>query len=70
MTPQGGWYFNSSAAEQTDAWLGGYQAVRRELSVGKYNFFLDEMIMRRNKITLQKLEADGMQPRYWPIGHL
>ena len=61
----GGWFFNSSIAEQTNVWLGGYHSICRELHVFKYNFFLDEMIIRRNRITLEALEKSGQQPMYW-----
>jgi hypothetical protein len=57
-----GWYFNSSVAEQTNAWIGGYMAICREMHVDLYNFFLDEMILRRNKITLKKLHLSGAVP--------
>ncbi|KAF8802114.1 hypothetical protein BYT27DRAFT_7226507 [Phlegmacium glaucopus] len=46
-----GWYFNSSIAEQTNVWLGSYHAICREMLVDKYTFFLDEMILRRNRMT-------------------
>jgi hypothetical protein len=62
-----GWFFNSSIAEQTNVWLGGYHAICREMSVDKYNFFLDEMICRRNSLTKQRLEKDGMDPQTWPL---
>lgn len=61
----GGWYFNSSIAEQTNVWLGGYLAICREMHVDKYNLFLDEMVLRRNKITRGKLEQKGKIPRAW-----
>lgn len=57
-----GWYFNSSIAEQTNAWIGGYISICREMHIDRYNFFLDEMIMRRNRMTLIKLEKLRMQP--------
>jgi len=38
------WYFNSSIAEQTNSWLGGYHAICCEMQVHHYNFFLNEMI--------------------------
>lgn len=60
-----GWFFNSSIAEQTNVWLGGFHSICRELHVFKFNFFLDEMIMRRNSMTLTKLQADGLRPMYW-----
>jgi hypothetical protein len=62
-----GWYFNSSIAEQTNVWLGGYHSICREMSVDKYNFFLDEMIFRRNRMTKAKLEKEGMSPQTWPV---
>ncbi|KAI0082933.1 hypothetical protein BDY19DRAFT_901310 [Irpex rosettiformis] len=61
----GGWFFNTSVAEQTNAWVGGYQSICREMHVAKYNFFLDKMIIRRNRVMLAKLEANGHQPGHW-----
>jgi hypothetical protein len=58
------WVFNSSIAEQTNVWFGGYHAILREMGVVKFNFFLDEMIMRKNRVTVTKLETDGMIPHY------
>ncbi|KAJ7023008.1 hypothetical protein C8F04DRAFT_1271905 [Mycena alexandri] len=63
MTPDGHWYFNTSIAEQTNVWLGGYHSIVREMLPVKYNFFLDEMIRLRNVQTLAKLAADGHNPR-------
>ncbi|KAI0083669.1 hypothetical protein BDY19DRAFT_865903, partial [Irpex rosettiformis] len=65
VSEDGGWYFNSSIAEQTNVWLGGFHSICREMHVLKYNFFLDEMVMRRNRLTLSKLEAGGYRPMYW-----
>ena len=59
---KGGWYFNSSIAEQTNIWLGGYHAICREMLVDKYTFFLDEMILRRNQMTREKLTKEGLSP--------
>jgi hypothetical protein len=50
------WTFNSSAAEQANAWFGGFQAITREMRMDRYNFFLDEMIRRRNIWTVQELK--------------
>ena len=61
------WFFNSSVAEQTNAWLGGYQSICREMTAHRFNFFLDEMIRRRNIITKKKLAKEGSQPKTWPI---
>jgi hypothetical protein len=60
------WYFNSSIAEQTNVWLGGYHAICREMLPEKYDFFLDEMILQRNRMTKEKLERDGMGPSTRP----
>jgi hypothetical protein len=43
-----GWCFNSLIAEQMNSWFGGYHSICWEMVVHKYNFFLDELIMRRN----------------------
>lgn len=43
-TSQGTWWFNSSAAKQVNAWIGGYQAIVCEMQADWYEFFLDEMI--------------------------
>jgi len=59
------WYFNISIAEQTNVWLGGFHSICREMSVDKYEFFLDEMIMMRNRRTREKLEKDGKEPKMW-----
>ncbi len=59
-----GSFFNSSAAEQTNVWFGGYHAIVREMSAVKYDFFLDEMIMRKNELTRAKLEREGCRPGY------
>ncbi|KAF7308041.1 hypothetical protein MKEN_01166400 [Mycena kentingensis (nom. inval.)] len=61
------WFFNSSIAEQTNVWLGGYHSILREMGCVKFNFFLDEMILRKNKLTVAKLEADGACPGLRPF---
>ncbi|RDX47181.1 hypothetical protein OH76DRAFT_1354889 [Lentinus brumalis] len=58
------WYFNTSAAEQTNVWFGGYHAIVHEMSADKYDFFLDEMILRKNKLTRAKLEDEDCFPGY------
>lgn len=55
------WWFNSSVAEQTNVWLGGFHAILRKMKAEKYDFFLDQMIMLKNELTREKLaRADGM----------
>ncbi|KAJ3003540.1 hypothetical protein NUW54_g5242 [Trametes sanguinea] len=54
-----GWFFNSSIAEQTNVWAGGYHSIIREMHAVLYDFFLDEMILERNMATKQKLAAKG-----------
>ncbi|KAF8193747.1 hypothetical protein BJ912DRAFT_848103, partial [Pholiota molesta] len=59
MTPEGTWRFNSSAAEQANAWIGGYQSIVREMQADRYEFFLDEMIKRRNHNVIRDLKKKG-----------
>lgn len=66
MTSEGCWRFNSSAAEQMNAWFGGFLAIVREMRVDRYNFFLDEMIRRRNDILVAELEKKGCAPYLIP----
>lgn len=61
-TSDGKWRFNSSAAEQANAWCGGFQSIVREMPVARYNFFLDEMIKRRNSFIVKSLRAKGKAP--------
>ncbi|KAJ7708797.1 hypothetical protein B0H17DRAFT_916967, partial [Mycena rosella] len=56
--------FNSSVAEQTNAWFGGYQSIVREMSVPRYNFYLDEMIALRNRFLVAELKKDGHAPSF------
>ena len=60
-------YFNSSIAEQTNVWLGGYYAICQEMLVDKYTFFLDEIILCRNQMMREKLAKEGKSPENWPI---
>lgn len=62
----GTWYFNSSKCEQLNVWLGGYHAILREMNADRYEFLLDELIMRKNKLLKVKLERDGHLPGYIP----
>jgi hypothetical protein len=56
LTEDGKWRFNSSAAEMTNVWFGGYQALVRDMRVDRYNFFLDEMIKHRNRMIVHDLQ--------------
>ncbi|KAF8815547.1 hypothetical protein BYT27DRAFT_7225037 [Phlegmacium glaucopus] len=56
------WYFNSSIAEQTNVWLGGFHAILHEMLVERYNFFLDKMILLQNRMTHNKLQKEGHCP--------
>ena len=59
------WFLNTSIAEQTNIWLGGFHSICREMSVDKYEFFLDEMIMMQNRRTKEKLAEDNQGPTLW-----
>ncbi|KAG1720182.1 hypothetical protein EDB19DRAFT_1930573 [Suillus lakei] len=51
----GKWRFNTSICEQTNIWLGGYQAILRDMS----------MIKRRNRYVISESERRGHSP--WMI---
>ncbi|KAF7975171.1 hypothetical protein HWV62_10361 [Athelia sp. TMB] len=61
-TEEGRWRFNSSAAEQTNAWYGGFLAIVRDMQADRYEFFLDEMIKRRNRVIVGELRRKGKNP--------
>ena len=57
------WIFNSSAAEQANAWIVRFRPIVRDMLAHNFNFFLDEMIMRRNKVTVANLRRRGTAPK-------
>ncbi len=66
LNPGGTWYFNSSKCEQLNAWLRSYQAIFWEMNSDRYEFLLDELIMRKNRALVAKLEKDGHIPSCVP----
>ncbi|KAJ7223482.1 hypothetical protein GGX14DRAFT_351911 [Mycena pura] len=56
------WTLNSSNAEQANVWFGAFQAMTREMSVSRFNFFLDEMIFIRNEWIVKESAKKGKQP--------
>ncbi|KAI0071239.1 hypothetical protein K474DRAFT_1712639 [Panus rudis PR-1116 ss-1] len=58
----GQWHFNSSAAEMTNAWFVGFNAMVREMCQERYEFFLDEMIKQRNRMLVGELEKHAQSP--------
>lgn len=70
LISNGKWRFNSSAAEMTNIWFGGYQAIVRDMRVERYNFFLDEMIKRRNRMIVGDLRHRGKRPYDIPRAEL
>ncbi|KIJ60382.1 hypothetical protein HYDPIDRAFT_98972 [Hydnomerulius pinastri MD-312] len=64
LIQNGKWRFNTSICEQTNVWLGGFQAILRDMGVHRYNFYLDEMIKRRNRYVISELERKGHVPCY------
>ena len=62
LVKNGKWRFNSSAAEMTNAWFGGFQAMVREMREARYDFFLDEMILIRNRIITEDLNKAHAHP--------
>ncbi|KAF9559701.1 hypothetical protein CPC08DRAFT_637451, partial [Agrocybe pediades] len=59
------WKFNTSVCEQTNSWLVGYQAILRDMEAGRFCFYLDEMVKRRNRFKVRDLENKGYYP--WNI---
>ncbi|KAJ8693235.1 hypothetical protein PTI98_010474 [Pleurotus ostreatus] len=70
LDANGNWRFNTSICEQTNVWLGGYTAILRNMEVTRYNFYLDEMIKRRNRYVIQELERKGHMPWNVPFDDL
>lgn len=61
----GKWKINTSVCEQTNSWIGGYQAIVRDMEATRFNFYLDEVIKRRNRYIVQELYRKGHYP--WNI---
>jgi hypothetical protein len=57
-----GWFFNTSIAEQTNAWLGGYHSMCQEMLPAKFDFSLDEMICLWNIEVIKQLHQKGRHP--------
>lgn len=70
LMTNGQWTFNSSAAEQANAWLGKYKTIVREMGQTRYNFFLDEIIRMRNEWTVGELRKRGRCPHMVPMEDL
>lgn len=51
------WIFNSSAAELTNIWYGGFSSICRGIHAVRYNFFLEVMVRLRNEWLSEKLKA-------------
>ncbi|KAF8580189.1 hypothetical protein K439DRAFT_1267774, partial [Ramaria rubella] len=66
----GKWLFNSSAAEQVNVWFGGFCSITRLMHAERFNFFLDEVIMCRNRDIILKLEEAGHAPYLIPRSDL
>ncbi|KAG2152954.1 hypothetical protein DEU56DRAFT_850012, partial [Suillus clintonianus] len=64
LDEDGGYYFNSSIAEQINVWFGAFHNICREMTPVKYEFFLDEMIIRCNRVTLATLHTQGKRPHH------
>ncbi|KAG1850679.1 hypothetical protein F4604DRAFT_1661024 [Suillus subluteus] len=62
LDDDGKYYFNSSIAEQTNVWFGAFHNICREMTPVRYDFFLDEMIKQRNRVTVRTLHAQGRHP--------
>ncbi|KAI6012337.1 hypothetical protein EDC04DRAFT_2956638, partial [Pisolithus marmoratus] len=67
LLENGKWCFNTSICEQTNVWLGGYQAILCNMTVHRYNFYLDEMIKRWNQYINSELKKAGIHTWLLPI---
>jgi hypothetical protein len=65
LIENGRWRINMSICEQTNVWLGGFQSILRDMEAVRYNFFLDEMVRRKNNYTIKQLQAKKQGP--WTI---
>ena len=70
LIKDGKWRINTSICEQTNVWLAGYQAILRDMEATRYNFYLDEMIKRRNRFVVAELGLKGHTPWNIPISTL
>lgn len=59
------WYFNSSVCEQTNSWFGKFNSITRGMKPIKFDFYLDEVILCRNRLTLEKLKREHRNPSQW-----
>jgi len=67
LNDDGKYYFNSSIAEQTNVWFGSFHNICQEMTPVKYDFFLDEMILRQNHMTVATLHIQGRLPHHPPV---
>ncbi|EJU00098.1 hypothetical protein DACRYDRAFT_54798, partial [Dacryopinax primogenitus] len=58
----GQWTFNSSACEQTNAWLGNFDGIVQEMLPVRYEFFLDEVIKAHNCFHVEELLHNNALP--------
>lgn len=65
--PDGSWIFNSSAAEQTNVWIGRFTPIVKEMNSVRYCFFLDEAITDHNEFQEGVLQSRGKRPRLVPL---
>lgn len=69
-TEDGKWRFNSSTAEQANLWYGGFTAIVRDMQSDQYEFFLDKMIKRHNRMIVKELQQRGKKPYSIPRDEL
>lgn len=56
------WQFNTSICEQLNIWLAGFHSILQDMEATRYNFYLNEMIKRKNMYTVSKLKEKGFVP--------
>ncbi|KAJ8589618.1 hypothetical protein M405DRAFT_717056, partial [Rhizopogon salebrosus TDB-379] len=50
--------------KQANVRFGGFHNMCREMTPVKFDFFLDEMILRRNRVTVINLRRQAKQPHH------
>jgi hypothetical protein len=61
------WRDNTSICEQTNVWVGSYQAILRDMEPTRYRFYLDEIIKRHNRYVVAELERKRHRPWLIPM---
>jgi hypothetical protein len=53
--------FNTQACEQLNAWLGGYEAILKKMTVSNFDWFLHTMLYYHTRTVLQRQQEKASQ---------